>query len=343
MHSRLSLRQIAAIAAILVALLTNLPLINLLPKARLSLFQGVPDVLFFGLRFLFYSAFAFFFIEFNRWILTRRAMQNPLQIIGWFALNVLLYVFLIGLFLALVVKTIPNYPVLVAFTAYFRGFFIWLVAILIGYFLKVLDQNRTMLAENERLKQQTIQAQFNALRDQLNPHFLFNSLNTLSSLIREHSELSQPFVQKLSQVLRYSLQVQQQKLVPIADERRFTEAFAFLLHMRFGEQLRIIDELPDNPPWLIPPMTLQLLIENAVKHNVISRTRPLTVLVQCDEAAGVIRVTNPYQPKAEPSDGTGTGLANLDSRMQLLTGRGIRIVHQQDSFTVYLPIIPEQP
>ncbi|OIN56238.1 hypothetical protein BLX24_25925 [Arsenicibacter rosenii] len=298
--------------------------------------------MFFVLRFLFYSAFAFFFIEFNRWGLTRRPMQGALQLIGWLTVNMLLYGVIIGLFVVLVMKTLPNYPVLVAFTAYFRGFFIWLVALLIGYFLNVLDQNRTMLAENERLKQQTIQAQFNALRDQLNPHFLFNSLNTLSSLIREHSELSQPFVQKLSQVLRYSLQVQQQKLVPIAEERQFTAAFAFLLHMRFGEQLRIIDELPDNPPWLIPPMTLQLLIENAVKHNVISRARPLTILMQSDDAGGVIRVSNPYQPKAEPTDGTGTGLANLDTRIKLLTGQSIRIACQHDTFTVSLPIILKQ-
>ncbi|WP_461042089.1 sensor histidine kinase [Spirosoma harenae] len=245
-----------------------------------------------------------------------------------------------GAFAGLILLWFPERPVLVVLTTYFRGFFVWITALLIGNFLKVLQENRMIQAENEQLKRESLQAQLDTLRAQLNPHFLFNSLNALSALIREGGPKSGQYLTRLSQVLRYSLQVQQQTLVPFAEEMKFMSDYSYLLTIRFGENLRIDNQLPTNAPWQIPPMSLQLLIENAVKHNVVSKTRPLTIYLAVDAANEFITVSNIHQPKAEPVDGLGNGLPNLDSRFRLLTGKSIQIRQSDGVFSVHLPIIP---
>jgi len=339
MNVRLSWRQIAIIASLIVATLVNLPLITLTTHSHWVTVPGVPDASFTLSRLIFHILFTFFFIELNRYVLTNKLYQSRISLIGWFGINFLLYVFLVGVFITIVLSWYAERPVLVIATSYFRSFFVWLTALLIGNFLTVLQQNRAMQAENEQLKQQRLQAQLDALKAQLNPHFLFNSLNALSSLIREGGPASQQYLARLSQVLRYSLQVQQQTLVPFAEEMQFTAAYSYLLTIRFGNNLRIDNELSAQAPWQIPPMSLQLLIENAVKHNIVSNARPLTIRLTTD-GDNYIAVSNMNQPKAEPADGTGNGLANLNSRFQLLTGQPIQISQTDSEFCVRLPIIP---
>lgn len=348
MNVRLSWRQIAGVASLIIGVLVNLPLLRLTARARLAFLPGAPDVGP-GLavsRLIFHVLFAFFIIELNRYVLGRKLYRTRFGLVGWYGVNFVLYVVLTGTFAALIVFWYPDRPILVVITSYFRSFFVWVTALPIGYFLTVLQENRTIQAENEQLKQQSLQAQLDTLRAQLNPHFLFNSLNALSSLIREGGPRSQQYLAKLSQVLRYSLQTQQQTLVAFADEMQFTSAYSYLLSIRFGTNLCIENALPTQAPWLIPPMSLQLLIENAVKHNVVSNARPLTIHLSTDAVHEWIIVRNARQPKSEPTDGIGSGLSNLDSRYRLLTDRSIQVLRTDNEFSVQLPIIPltsEQP
>jgi two-component system LytT family sensor kinase len=341
MTIRFSWRQIAGIAALIVATLVNLPLFGLTSRSRLAVVPpGAPDVGLALSRLVFHLAFTFFFIELNRRVLTRKSYAPRFGLPGWYALNFLLFLVLTGLFVIIVLPWYPERPILVITTSYFRSFFVWVTALLLANFLTVLQQNRTIQLENELLKQQNLQAQLDTLRAQLNPHFLFNSLNALSSLIREGGPKSQQYLAKLSQVLRYSLQVQQQSLVPFAEEMQFTSSYSFLLTIRFGDNLQIDNQLPADAPWKIPPMSLQLLIENAVKHNIVSSSRPLTISLATDTAHEYIIVRNVYQPKPEPADGMGSGLSNLDSRFRLLTSKSIQISRTDGEFIVQLPIIP---
>ncbi|KAA9356468.1 sensor histidine kinase [Larkinella humicola] len=340
MNARFSFRQISGIASVIVAVLVNLPLIRLANQTQLAVIPGLPDTVFLVVRVLFQIAFTFFFIELNRYVLIRKRYEPWLNLAGWYGINFLLFLAINALFVALVLPWYPERPILVLVTTYFRGFFVWGTALLVANFLTVLQQNRSMQTENERLKRESLQAQLDGLRAQLNPHFLFNSLNALSSLIREGSANTQPYLSKLSQVLRYSLQVQNRSLVPFAEEMQFTMAYSFLLTMRFGANLQIYNELPVEVSWLIPTMSLQLLIENSVKHNVISNVKPLTIRLSIDLSGAFIRVSNSYQPKPEPADGTGMGLSNLENRYRLLTGKAIQIVRTEREFSVHLPIIP---
>ncbi|MVM41719.1 hypothetical protein GO730_35335 [Spirosoma sp. HMF3257] len=340
MNLRLSWRQISGIASLIVAVLVDLPLITLTTRSRWATVAGIPDAGFSLSRLIFHIFFTFFFIELNRYVLTNRSYRPRLSLAGWYGLNFLLFLVLTGLFVAFAV--LPWYserPILVVGSTYFRTFFVWLTTLLIGNFLTVLKQNRLMQAENEQLRQQSLQAQLDALRAQLNPHFLFNSLNALSALIHQDGPKSQQYLTKLSQVLRYSLQVNQQTLVPFADEMQFTSAYAYLLTIRFGSNLLIDNQLPNDALWEIPPMSLQLLIENAVKHNVVSSSRPLAISLAVDPAGQYLVVRNACQPKLESADGMGSGLANLDSRFRLLAGKPIQIVRTDDEFSVHLPII----
>ncbi|RRB06645.1 sensor histidine kinase [Larkinella rosea] len=339
MNARFSFRQIAGIASVIIAMLVNLPLIRLANRTQLAIFPGLPDTVFLFFRLLFHIAFTFFFIELNRYVLLQKRYKPRMNLLGWYGINLLLFSILTALFVGIMLLWYPERPILVLVTTYFRTFFVWGTALLVANFLTVLQQNRSMQAENERLKRESLQAQLDGLRAQLNPHFLFNSLNALSSLIREGSANTQPYLAKLSQVLRYSLQVQNRELVPFSEEMQFTNAYSFLLTMRFGNNLQIVNDLPTQSPWLIPPMTLQLLIENAVKHNIVSGAKPLRIHLAADSISNTIRVSNGNQPKPEPADGTGTGLPNLENRFRLLTGKTIRIVRSESEFSVYLPII----
>ncbi|GAB3921018.1 sensor histidine kinase [Larkinella terrae] len=339
MNARFSYRQIAGIASVIIALLVNLPLIRLANRSQLAIFPGLPDAVFLLSRLVFHVAFTFFFIELNRYALLHKRYQSRLNLLGWYGVNFLLFLITTALFVAIMLLWYPERPILLLVTTYFRTFFVWGTALLVANFLTVLHQNRLIQAENEWLKQESLQAQLDGLRAQLNPHFLFNSLNTLSSLIREGSANTQPYLVKLSQVLRYSLQVQNRELVPFSEEMQFTNAYSFLLTMRFGNNLQIVNDLPPQASWLIPPMSLQMLIENAVKHNIVSGAKPLRINLTIDPLRNSIRVSNGNQPKPEPADGTGTGLPNLENRFRLLTGKPIEIVRSESEFSVHLPII----
>lgn len=216
-----------------------------------------------------------------------------------------------------------------------------LFSLVISTIFSAMDFYRQSLRaalEVEQLKEEGLRSQLESLRQQVNPHFLFNSLNVLSALIPIDSERALVFVQYLSKVYRYVLDSGKSELADIRDEMNFLEAYAFLLQQRFGESLRW--EIIQDPELKgkIPSLSLQILAENAVKHNVVSIARPLTIQVQVGN--GVVRIQNNLQLKNSPEPSTGLGLDNISQRY-ILAGYPAPVIHQTDYyFEVVLPLIP---
>jgi LytS/YehU family sensor histidine kinase len=175
------------------------------------------------------------------------------------------------------------------------------------------------------------------LKLQLNPHFLFNSLNTLSSLVHEDREKASGFVRKLSDVYRYVLDNRQRELVALRDEMEFIRSFAYLQELRFEGMINFTFDVENSSLELkIAPMTLQLLVENAVKHNVASRKRPLNIEITSGNKSLV--VINNLQPK-DDQKGTGIGLKNISSRYAFLTDKKVEVIKNGDLFKVVVPLI----
>ncbi|MEG1562691.1 MAG: histidine kinase [Bacteroides sp.] len=209
------------------------------------------------------------------------------------------------------------------------------------YIIYLIRRQQQYLVANEQLQAENILNQYEVLKNQLNPHMLFNSLNTLRSLIRENQDRAQEYIQELSRVLRYTLQGNESQSVTLREEMDFTSAYLFLLKMRFEDNLRVeIDVDRTLEGYFLPPMSIQVLIENAVKHNEISNRRPLLLRIATDDR-DAISVSNPLQPKLTATSGTGIGLANLAKRYRLLFHRDIQITEGKD-FIVRLPLNRER-
>lgn len=188
-----------------------------------------------------------------------------------------------------------------------------------------------------QLKRKQTQLQLNALKSQLSPHFLFNSMNTLSSLFQKDTEQAETFIRALGNSYEYVLSRYDDPLVTVGEELTFVNSYCFLIRTRFGEHLTLDLNLPT--PILeskIPPLTLQMLVENAVKHNVMSPSSPLTLTIGTDR--GKITVTNNKTAKRPKMDSLKIGLRNIASRYELLTDKTIEVT-DTDIFKVQLPII----
>ena len=187
----------------------------------------------------------------------------------------------------------------------------------------------------------TASAQFDALKNQLDPHFLFNSLNVLTSLIEENPDAAQNFTTSLSKVYRYVLEQKNKELVSVDEELKFARTFVRLLKMRFEDS--IIFEIPEkatNPDARVVPLSLQLLLENAVKHNIVNSSKPLKIRIF--EKSGNLVVENVLQPKEVLKKSTGVGLSNIKQRYSLLTGRQVEINKTATQFSVALPMLTKQ-
>jgi two-component system, LytTR family, sensor kinase len=194
------------------------------------------------------------------------------------------------------------------------------------------------LEEKEMLKRESLRAQLDALRTQVNPHFLFNNLNTLASLIPEDTKLAMAFVQQLAKVYRHILEVKDEKSIPLKDELEVLEAYSFLLKTRFGSNLSVNIDVPQEKLQSnIVPLSLQLLMENAIKHNIVSADRPLTIDVYSLNGSLVVR--NNLQKKNQFSESTGIGLSNIRNRYKLLGDRQVMVTENDNNFTVSIPLI----
>ena len=206
------------------------------------------------------------------------------------------------------------------------------------YLMYLNRKSRRMLVENQMLRTANLVNQYESLKSQLNPHMLFNSLNTLNSLIRETPEKAQDYLQELSKVLRYSLQESDSHRVTLEEEMNFVRSYIYLLQMRFEDNLVFdIDVAPETLSKTLPPVSVQLLVENAVKHNEISNRHPLHIRIWT-EGDNLI-VSNPIQPKMTATSGTHIGLSNLSKRYQFLFNKEIVVKEENNHFIVILPLI----
>jgi len=194
------------------------------------------------------------------------------------------------------------------------------------------------LVENKELQRKNTQAQLESLKNQVNPHFLFNSLNTLISVIPEDPEVAVRFTEKLSQVYRYILEIRDKELITIREEMKCIEAYEYLFSIRFGNNVRFNYENIDlNQHKFIVPLSLQMLIENAIKHNIVSQTKPLKITIKIEEDS--IKVSNNLQLKTVRESSTKLGLSNIKKRYQILAKKEIIILQTADSFSVEIPIL----
>lgn len=206
------------------------------------------------------------------------------------------------------------------------------------YMIHLIRKSQLVSVENEQLRSENLVNQFEALKNQLNPHMLFNSLNTLRSLIRETPDKAQDYLQELSRVLRYTLQGNECMSVTLREEMEFVNAYNFLLKMRYEENLEFDIRIEEGAETLqLPPMSVQLLIENAVKHNEISNRHPLVIRV-CTTGKQ-LTVSNPIQRKKTASGGLQIGLANLAKRYSLLFKEEIEVREDNNTFIVTIPLI----
>lgn len=192
--------------------------------------------------------------------------------------------------------------------------------------------------EAQDLKKVNLQSQLDSLKTQINPHFLFNNLNSLSSLITSDAELAERFLDELSAVYRYLLRQNTRDLCPLSDEIQFIKAYFHLLKTRFGKGIFLdIDIDSQYVTYLIPPLTLQLLFENAIKHNIISASRPLHIRLYTDEH--MLYVANNLQKKKITVASNQIGLQNIIMKYKLLNYDNVEVYFDEKTFLVGLPLI----
>ncbi|HEX6223204.1 MAG TPA: histidine kinase [Chryseolinea sp.] len=188
----------------------------------------------------------------------------------------------------------------------------------------------------EKFKRESAVAKFESLRSQVNPHFLFNSLNALTNLVYEDQDKAAKFIKRLSEVYRYLLDTRDKEIVPLEEEEKFLSSYLFLQQIRFGKKLKLTVSL-DKKESMVPPLVLQMLVENAIKHNIISEQSPLTIDIYTD--ADFIVVENNLQLKKEMIEASpGVGLENIRKRYEFLTDKKIEVIENQ-KFVVRLPLI----
>jgi hypothetical protein len=206
------------------------------------------------------------------------------------------------------------------------------------YFYKAYQENKL---KEQKIIAGTASAQFESLKNQIDPHFLFNSLNVLSSLIEENPESAQKFTTSLSKIYRYVLEQKDKELVSVAEELQFAKTYMNLLKMRFENSITFeIPEGFDNEETKVVPLSLQLLLENCIKHNVVSEAKPLHVKISIQNDQLII--TNNLQKKEVLQDRKGVGLQNIVNRYAILTKRKVLVEENEKEFKVLLPILTKQ-
>ena len=212
------------------------------------------------------------------------------------------------------------------------------VSMLYGWVYVLNSKQQAVVMENERLKNENLTTRYNMLVGQINPHFFFNSLNSLAMLVREkHDDKALTYIDQLSYTFRYIIQNGQSTLMTLDEELKFIEAYSYLFEIRYADKLFFDIDVDDKyRSWTLPALSLQPLIGNAVKHNTITRSKPFHISIRTEQ--GWLVVANPKVPKIEPEPSTGIGLENLRNRWHLITGRDIEIIDTDKEFVVRMPL-----
>jgi len=202
------------------------------------------------------------------------------------------------------------------------------------------DEKSELLLQTANLEKEQVMAQFEILKSQINPHFLFNSMNIITSLIPKSPELAVKFTSQFSKVFRKLLENNEEVVIPLQQELDFIKSFLFLQKIRFDKSLDIKVKIAKSKlKKMIPPFGLQLLIENAIKHNIVSEEQPLTVEISSE--GEYLQVKNNLQIRDLSSESTGIGLKNLKARYHLLTDLPVVIKKEDQYFIAKIPLIEE--
>jgi two-component system, LytTR family, sensor kinase len=202
---------------------------------------------------------------------------------------------------------------------------------------------KTAQLEAAELKRITAQAQLQSIKNQINPHFLFNNLNVLASLVMKENADANKFIEEFSSVYRHMLNNQEKELIPLQEEIAFIKPYIYLLEKRFPESIAIHINIAEKYySWYMVPIALQMLIENAIKHNVLSKAKPLTITLSAN-GNQQISVSNNRQPKLAAEPSTQLGLQNIAKRYEIITREKIKIENNAITFSVSLPLISPRP
>lgn len=322
------------LVSLLAAIFIVYPNIAIIPKELEFLGEEKRTVLllFFSFRYLYFTGLIWLLVWFNLRKIKRGALKNRL----FQALLITTLSFLVYIFFS---KNFSPKKEWISGLLIFQFFVMFVFSSFIGLITYLNSEQRRKEKEIELLKIENLQSRYNALTEQINPHFFFNSLNGLSSVIRKkNSQDALEFVNKLSDVFRYILQSDKKGLVTLAEELEFVKAFFYMLEIRFANKLEFLINIPETKRgFQIPVLSLLPLIENVVMHNTIDSEHHMIVDIDFNKE-GELFVSNPIFPKLVPADTNGTGLDNLDKRFMLLMGKRIRVENDGSRFIVYLPL-----
>ena len=221
----------------------------------------------------------------------------------------------------------------------FQFFFVSILNALMGHIVILYTEQRKRELEIEELKVENLQSRYDALTNQINPHFFFNSLNGLTSLIRkQNNEATLTYVNKLSDVFRYILQSDKKGLVSLGEELAFVDAFRYMMEVRFANKLEYrVDIDEEILSYNLPVLSILPLLDNIVVHNRIDSDHKMVIDISINDKDELV-VSNPIYPKLSLAATNGTGLKNLESRFLLLMDKQIRVEDKGDVFNVYLPL-----
>lgn len=225
------------------------------------------------------------------------------------------------------------------YSVYLQFMVVFVFSLFFGHIVALYMERHRRELEIERLQTENQRSRCEALANQINPHFFFNSLNSLSALIRKKDEeKTLAFLNKLSDVFRYTLQSDKKELVTLREEIDFVHAFAYMMEVRFANKFTFeIDIKPEALEWRLPVLSLLPLIDNVVTHNAIDSEHKMVVRIWVNDN-DELQVMNPVFPKFAPPVTNGTGLSNLRNRFMLLMGKSIRVEKDDKKFCVYLSL-----
>jgi two-component system, LytTR family, sensor kinase len=276
---------------------------------------------------------------------TKRHKNEPLYRRWFFTILMILFVFFVlqyglDLFFKPLLMKMPESKHLDFITKNVVSLtFTILVSALYEGFYLATQLNKSIL-EKEQLKQEQVKSELSGLKDQINPHFLFNSLNTLSSLVHDDASKADAFITKMASVYRYILDASKEETVLLRDELNFLQAYIFMVKERFGENIKYeqtIDESILNKK--IIPLSLQITFENCIKHNIVSKDNPLHIHLKHDESKTRIIMSNNIQLIRLNEPSSNVGLANIEKRLKYFTEDKLEVIKNEKEFIVSIPLI----
>ncbi|MDR1332145.1 MAG: histidine kinase [Tannerella sp.] len=294
--------------------------------------ESMEHVFFFIYRYLFFCLFTWTLLTINMRERTEQFFPNRLLKMG--LITAIAYGVYVMISL-LISKHVDCFTGLLLF----QFVVTFMLCAFTGYVIALYAEQREREMEIEQLKTENLQSRCEALASQINPHFFFNSLNSLSALVRcNRKEQTLEYINKLSDVFRYSLQSDKKGLVELREELDFLESFRYLQEIRYADNLSFDIQIPESKKnRLIPVLSLLPLIGNIVKHNMIDSENRMSVSVRVNDSDELV-ISNPVHHKLENADRNGLGLSNLADRFELLRNKRIRIENNDGVFSVFLPL-----